>query len=125
MSNVSYNNTTAASPGLQVPCPGVPVANLPGAQPLQVGCFPPGANSAGATSTLAECSRGTLPINVLITNEGTPAVPLSASLSGIGGQGGANTNGGNAVVGDVSLGAQAAPQNLSLAGGTAATQYGG
>jgi hypothetical protein len=155
MTNVSISNTTQASPGLFVQTPGTPIASIPGAQPLQVGMFPPNANALGATSTLAECSRATLPINALITNEGTPAVPLSASLcgsggppgdggnqaypaggvpfgsgfnggtAGIGGAGGANTNGGNAVVGDVSLGAQAAPANLNFAGGTANTQYGG
>jgi hypothetical protein len=153
MTNVNISNTTQASPGLFVQTPGTPIANIPGAQPLQVGMFPPNANALGATSTLAECSRATLPINAIVTNEGSgqPTETISQALSsgtdggnqstpangipfgsgfnggtaGIGGAGGANTNGGNAVVGDVVLGAQAAPANLNFAGGTANTQYGG
>jgi hypothetical protein len=151
MGNI-YTTGTQASPGLQVPTPGQPIQNI--GITTQGGMFPPGANSAGATSSMAEMSSAKLPANALVSNEGTGlptpsimsalssgtdggnianaanGIPFGSGFNGGGGGsdagGGANVNGGNAVVGDTVLGGQANPlTGLSYIGTTAATQYAG
>jgi hypothetical protein len=141
--------TVQASPGLNTPAVANPIANRP--VTVQGGLFPPNSNSAGATTIQAEMSKGNIPACAISSNEGLPNQTLLSQLStgtdggtqanaangiatgsgfsggtaGIGGAGGANTGVAGGVVGDVCLGGQAAPANITYAGGTAATQFGG
>src|SRR5689334_22696514 len=98
-------NATQASPGLNIPTPGQPINNI--GITTQGGMFPPGANSNGATSTLAETSAGRLPLNVLIQNEGQPAQTLAVALSS-GTDGGTQSSPANGI-----------PFGSGLSGGTA------
>jgi hypothetical protein len=109
-----------------------------------VGLFPPNSNNLSGDSVAASQSRAAIPANTYITNEGvgnnitinsalgtgsdggnqasaTNGVPYGSAAgggqAGVGGQGGANFNDKTGAVGDVQLGAQANPGNLTFQGG--------
>lgn len=130
-------NTTQASPGLNVPTPGQPMANIG---------IPPN------MSVQAAMSAGLIPANAYITNEGVGAnitimtgtaqdggsqaapslgvdvgaAPAGGSASGGGSAaGGMNMNSAIGVVGDVCLANRAPAANVTYQGGTSATQYAG
>ena len=120
-------NTTPASPGLNIPTPGQPMANIG---------IPPN------MSVLAAMSAGLMPANAYTTNEGVGNNVTVASALGTGSDGGnasspvngvpfgsgaqaPNSDKQIGVAGDVQLAAQAPAANVTFQGGTAATQYAG
>jgi hypothetical protein len=141
-------NTT----GFQGTQPGNAVgATLPGL-PQQPGLFPPNSNNQGGGSALDAMSRGTLPANTYVNNEGvgnsislstalstgtdggnqsspTNGVPFGSAVGGgngaVGGVGGANMNSNVGAVGDVALAAQAPAVNVTYQGGAVPSQFAG
>jgi hypothetical protein len=124
-------------------------------QPLipGVGLFPPNSNNLSGDSVLAAAARAAVPVNTYINNEGVGnSITVAGALStgedggnqasaangipygsaagggqaGVGGVGGANLNANIGAVGDVQLGAQANPGNLTYqGGGSQPTQFAG
>jgi len=118
-----------------------------------VGLFPPNSNNLSGDSILAAAGRAALPINTYVNNEGVGnnisvdtglstgsdggnqasaanGIPFGSGSggggSGVGGQGGANMNSDIGKVGDIQLGGQANPVNLTYqGGGTQPVQYAG
>jgi hypothetical protein len=116
-----------------------------------VGLFPPNSNNLSGDSVQAAVSRGALPINTFINNEGVGnniTIPTGSALdggnqsapslgsefgqavgggsTGIGGAGGANMNSNVGATGDVVLSNKAPAQNVTFQGGGAQpTQFAG
>jgi hypothetical protein len=110
-----------------------------------VGLFPPNSNNSSGDTIQAATSRGALPINALISNEGVGitnslangcppldggtqasaanGVPFGSApgggASGVGGAGGCNMNSSVGQIGDVVATNQANPVNLTYQGGGA------
>lgn len=117
-----------------------------------VGLFPPGSNNLSGDSVMASMSRGSVPANTYVNNEGVGnnisivdalssgsdggnapsaanGIPFGHATgggeAGIGGVGGANMNANTGAVGDVALGGQANPGNLVYQGGAVPSQFAG